>query len=176
MTGQRFLNRFGTGRLTARRVDGRYGRTIEPGGGLASDGVCRRIGDTGKGEGRREKRREKGLLVGSSRSTRAVQAPTDVLGTSKSKEQEERCADELSRQQGRRVSVSVTGAKQRRTHFAQRCDQVTLDHKTSAAELAQRYDHLLGHGDEPRSDVSEARSKVRQGSSNLSAFSRSRFP
>lgn len=39
-----------------------------------------------------------------------------------------------------------------RTHFAQRRDRVTLDHETSAAELAQRYDHLLGHGDEQGSE------------------------
>jgi hypothetical protein len=47
----------------------------------------------------------------------------------------------------------VPRRKQRRTHFAQRCDQVTLDNETPTAELAQRYDHLLGHGDERGSEV-----------------------
>lgn len=109
-----------------------------------------------------EKRRGKRRTVSSSPSTRTVQAPADVLSTSKSKEQEKRGANELPRQQEQRVSVSSSEAKQTpfyRTHFAQRCDQVTLDHETPATELTQRYDNLLGHGDEQGGEVREARAR-----------------
>jgi hypothetical protein len=103
-------NRFGSCQLTAGRVDGRYSRSIEPGGGLASDGVCRRVGDTGKGRRKMGKgTREKRSVARPPRSTRAVQVPADVLSTSKSKEQEERGADELPRQKEQRVSLCRGG-------------------------------------------------------------------